>query len=219
MQPTYVTKSLAVASSTAVGSISTAANGTVTLSCALLDTARRITVTSASLSGPVFTIFGLNETLNPISETITPSTTVGSAATTTQDFIKVTAVTLSCAITNSSGGFLIGTNTQGGTSWRPVDTFRDPINLGFDINVTSPSTVVLASLEYSMDYPEYNPNTRLWGGATPTQGPRAVISSLGSSVTADTIGSITIPFAAWRLTITSTSSAAGSVIASVIQAG
>jgi hypothetical protein len=220
MQPIYVSKILAVASSTAIGSISTAGGGTVTLSCALLDTARRITVTSASLSGPVYTVTGLNESLNLITEVITPSTTVGSAATTVQDFVKVTSVTLSCAITNSSGGLLIGTNTQGGTPWQVVDTTRNPINLGFNIQITSPATTVAVSFEYSMDYPAFNPVTRQWVGTPATVGPRPIISTLGSTVTSSaTNGYITTPIQAWRITLTSTSSAAGSANASIIQSG
>ncbi len=219
MLPITVSKFLAAASSTSVGSISTAAGGTVTLSCATLDTARRISVFSASLSGPIYTITGLNETGNQITETITPSTTVVSAATTTQDFKKVTSVVLSCAITNSSGGLLIGTTTQGGTPWTPVDTTRNPINVSFAIDITSPSTVVVASFEVTNDYPTYDQVSRLWGGASPTRGPQPTISSLGSSVTLDTFGLVTVPFAAWRVTITSSSSGAGSVSASVVQSG
>ena len=217
--PIYVSKILAAASSTSIGSISTAAGGTVTLSCATLDTARRITVTSASLSGPVFTITGLNQSGNVISETITPSTTVVSAATTTQDFLKVTSVTLSCAITNSSGGLLIGTTTQGETPWYSVNTVPAPTAISFAIDVTSPSTVVAASFEYTLDQPIFNPVTQTWQTAVPTKGPVPTISSLGSTVTADTIGSINVPIAAWRLTITSTSSSAGSVAGTVLQSG
>ncbi len=219
MQPILVTKSLATASSTSIGSISTAAGGTVTLSCATLDTARRISVFSASLSGPVYTITGLNQYLNQISETVTPSTTVVSVATTIQDFIKVTSVTLSCAVTNSSGGFLIGTSTNGGTPWVPVDTTRNPTNLSFNVDITSPSTVVVASFEYTNDYPSYDQVTRTWGGQNPTGGPKPTISSLGSSLTLDGVGSITTPIAAWRVTLSSSSSSAGSVAVTVVQSG
>lgn len=219
MQPTYISKSLATASSTSVGSISTAAGGTVTLSCATLDTARRISVFSASLSGPSYTITGLNQTLNQISEVISPSTTVVSVATTLQDFIKVTSVTLSCSVTNSSGGFLIGTSSQGGTPWQATDTTRSIFNLAFNIDITSPSTVVVASFEYSMDYPAYDVQSRTWAGQNPTVGPKPTISSLGSSLTLDGIGSITTPISAWRITLSSSSSSAGSVSAAVVQSG
>lgn len=218
--PTYVTKNLTTASSTSIGSISTAAGGTVTLSCAILDTARRITVTSASLSGGTLTVIGLNQAGNVISEVITPSTTVGSAATTTQDFIKVTSVLLSCSLTNSSGGLLIGTTTQGGTPWYSVDTVPNPTALSFQIGITSASTVVAASFEYTLDSPQYNNQTNTWPGANPTTGPRVSISSLGSTLTStNTIGLISFPITAWRITATSSSSSAGSVLATVLQSG
>ena len=218
---TTITKSLSLASSTSVGSISTAGGGTVTLSCVTLDTARRISVFSASLSGPVYTVFGQQVVNGPIiSETITPSTTVVSVATTVQDFIKVTAVTLSCAITNSSGGFLIGTSTNGGTTWYQIDTTRNPINMSFQITPTS--SLTQTSFEYSQDAPNYNPRTGLWDGcASPTRGPLPTISSLGSSVIGPgtTQGFITTPIVSWRVTLSSCSSAFGSVGASVLQSG
>jgi hypothetical protein len=216
---TTYTKILAAASSTSIGSISTAAGGTVTLSCALLDTARRISVASASLSGPSYVITGLDQNGHVITESIIPSTTVVSAATTTQDFIKVTSVSLSCSVTNSSGGFLIGTTTQGGTPWVPIDTTRNPINVVFGIDITSPSTVVVASFEYTQDYPNFNPASNLWVGTPTNTGPRPTISSFGSSVTLDTAGTITTPFVAWRMTMTSSSSGAGTAACSVMQSG
>lgn len=218
---TNVTKSLSLASSTSIGSISTAGGGTVTLSCSLLDTARRISVFSASLSGPTYVVFGRQVANGPIiSETITPSTTVVSVATTVQDFIQVTAVTLSCAITNSSGGFLIGTSTNGGTTWYPIDTTRNPIAVSFQMTPTS--SLTQTSFEYSQDYPNYNPRTGLWDNcASPTRGPLPTISSLGSSVIGPgtTAGSIGAPIVSWRVTLSSCSSALGSVAASVVQSG
>jgi len=218
---TVVSKSLLAASSTAVGSISTAAGGTVTLSCATLDSARRITVFSASLSGPTYVITGLNATGQVIKETIIPSTTVVSAATTVQDFIKVTAVSLSCAITNSSGGLLIGTSSQGGTPWVPIDTTKTPPYVGFLLTPTSSLTAT--SFEYSQDYPSYNTNTGLWDNcASPTRGPLPTISSMGSSVVGNAVtqGYINFPITSWRITFsTSGSSGTGIANASVTQSG
>lgn len=218
---TNVTKTLLAASSTSIGSISTAAGGTVTLSCVTLDTPRRISVFSASLSGPTYVITGLTHGNVQISETITPSTTVVSVATTTQDFIKVTSVTLSCAITNSSGGFLIGTSTNGGSPWYVTDTTRNPMNVGFAI--TPVSSLTQTSFEYTNDYPTYDPRTATWPqSASPTRGPQGTISSLGSSVIGPSVtnGSIQTPFMAWRLTFScSGSSALGGTAASVTQLG
>lgn len=218
---TTFTKTLLAASSTSIGSISTAAGGTVTLSCVTLDTARRISVFSASLSGPVYTITGLNQYNQQITEVVTPSTTVVSVGTTTQDFIKVTSVALSCSITNSSGGLLIGTSTNGGTPWYPIDLTRDPTNVGFAI--VPASSLTQTSFEYTNDYPYFDPVSRTWPQcASPTRGPQPTISSLGSSVIGPSVtnGYIQTPFAAWRITYScSGSSALGATGVSVTQLG
>lgn len=217
---TFVSKSLLLASSTSIGSISTAGGGTVTLSCATLDTARRISVACSSIMGFNVTIAGLNQQGSRISEIIATSTTVPSAGTTTQDFLKVSSVVLSCAITNSSGGCLIGTTSQGGTPWMPVDTTRNPMNVGFSL--TPISSLTATSFEYTQDWPDYNPNTGLWSNSTTGRGPQPTISSMGSSVIGPTVtqGSINFPITAWRITFSaSNSSGTGGTAASVTQLG
>lgn len=218
---TTISKTLLAASSTAIGSISTAAGGTVSLTSATLDTGRRISVFSASLSGPTYTITGLTSWGAPIQEVITPSTTVVSVATTTQDFYRVTSVLLSCAITNSSGGFVIGTSSQGGTPWQVVDVTKNPMNLGFQLIPTS--SLTQTSFETTMDSPYYDFRSNSWlGAAFPTRGPQGVISSLGSSVIGPsaTIGSVSTPIVAWRITFSSSgSSGTGGTAASVTQLG
>lgn len=215
MLPVYITKNLAAASSTGIGTFSSA--GVVTLPTVTQATGRRIIVWGSSALGASVTLTGLSETGGIIAETVTSSTTPGTAVATTQDFTRVTAVTVSCGVASTTA--YLGTNTQGGTPWYVVDTYDNPVNIAFLLDITSPSTVVAASFEYTFDYPSYDPNTRSWAGLTPAAGPRAVISSLGSSVTADANGVITSPITAWRVTVTSTSSAAGSVGATVVQSG
>jgi hypothetical protein len=220
MQPVLVSKILAAASSTSIGTFSSGL--ATTLSCATLDTARRILIWGTSAMGQAVTLTGLNAGLNQISETVQTSTVTATAqagTATIQDFIKVTSVSFGSTAGVTSTAAYLGTNSQGGCPWQVVDTCINPINLEFDINITSPSTVVAVSFEYSMDYPEYDPNARAWDGVNPTGGPRPTISSLGSTVTLDTIGNINFPVAAWRITVTSTSSGAGSVMTSVTQAG
>ena len=209
---TTVTKTLLAASSTSIGSISTAAGGTVTLSCVTLDTARRISVFSASLSPTSYVVTGLNQYGNQFSETIVASTTVVSVATTTQDFLKVSSVTVSSAVSNSSGGLLIGTSTNGGTPWMPVDTTRNPMSVGFTLVPTS--SLTQTSLELTNDYPFYDPRTNTWPNAAfPTKGPQPTISSLGSSAIGPgaTLGSISTPIAAWRITLSSSGSSVASI--------
>jgi len=212
MQPIYVTKNLIAASSTGIGTFSSAATS-ITVNTSNLGTARRIIVWGSSSVATTFTIVGTNGEGLPLSEVITGSS-IGSAVATTQDFLTVTSVTAAAGVASTAG--YIGTNNQGGTPWKVIDTWRDPINVGF--NVTPTSTSVIASFEVTMDYPSYSTATG-WAGRNPNSGPVATISTACSSVTSDTNGSISYPFAAWRVTLTSTSSGAGSVNATVIQSG
>ena len=208
---TAVTKSLLAASSTSIGSVSTAAGGTITLSCATLDTARRISVFSSTLSPTSYVITGLNQYGKQITETIFASTTVVSVATTTQDFTKVTSVTLS-SVLSSSGGLLIGTSSVGGTPWVQVDVTRNPMWVGFTIVPASSQTQT--SFEYTNDIPYYDPIAGNWPQcAFPARGPLPTISSLGSSVVGPsaTSGSVSTPFAAWRLTFASSGSSATTI--------
>lgn len=213
--PTYITKNMAAASSTGVGTFSS--GGVVVLSCTDLITGRRVIVWGSSALGASIAITGLSETLGPIGETVASSTTVGAAVQTIQDYRKVTGVTVSCGVASTAA--YLGTSSQGGTPWFVVDTTRNPISVSFAVEITSPTTVVVASVEYSNDYPSYDPVSRTWVGSSPTTGPRPTISSMGSSLTADAVGRIDFPIAAWRVTMTSTSSGAGSIAASVFQAG
>jgi hypothetical protein len=198
---TVVTKVLAAASSTSIASISTAGGGTITLSCATLDTARRISVFSASLSPTSYVITGLNQYGKQITETVIPSTTVVSVGTTTQDFLKVTAITIS-SVLSTSGGLLVGTSTIGGTPWTPVDTTRNPPFVSFQLTPSSSQTQT--SFEYTQSYPNYDPVAGAWVGSS--NGPQPTISSLGSSAAGPgtTQGYINFPIVAWRLTFAST---------------
>jgi hypothetical protein len=212
---TTVSKSLLAASSTAIGSFTAA--GVVTLSCATLDTARRISVAGTSVLGPTLTISGLNQYGKPISETVT--TTVGppGSGTTTQDFLKVSSVLVSCTFSSSSAG-IVGTSTVGGTPWVPIDTTRNPTYVSFQL--TPGSSQTQTSFEYTQSYPNYDPNAGAWVGST--NGPQPTISSLGSSVIGPgtTQGYINFPIVAWRVTFASSgSSGVGNTAASVMQTG
>lgn len=208
--PTYITKNLIAASSAGIASVTSAA--VVTLNTSSLGTARRIVVWGSTSVSGTWTITGTNATGLPLSETVSGSTT-GAAVATTQDFLTVTAVSAPTFV--STNGY-VGTNTQGGTSWNPIKSWANPVNVGF--NVTPTTSSVIASLEYTMDYPSYS-TVSGWSGQNPTTGPAATISTACSSVTAATAGNIGFPFAAWRVTLTSSSSGSGSVNASVLQSG
>lgn len=211
MQPVVVSKNLIAASSTGLGTFSSA--GTVTLNTSSVGTGRRIIIWGSTGTGTSIRIVGTNEFGTPIGETISGSS-IGTAVATTQDFLTLTSVSVTGTI-NSTTGY-IGTNTQGGTPWQAVNSYVTPINLGF--NVTPTTTAVIASLEYTFDYPAYS-SVAFWNAPNPLVGPPAFISTACSSVTAAANGNINIPVSAWRITLTSTSSGAGSANATVLQAG
>lgn len=214
MLPAYLTKNLATGSSTGVATFSSA--GVVTLGGGTtLATGRRLLIWGSSALGATVKITGTSEGGTPISESVTSSTAVGGTAETIQDFASVTAITVSCAVASTTG--YIGTSSRGGTPWYVVDTTRNPINVEFALNPSS--TSIVASLEYTLDYPSYNVQGGYWNTANSTSGPIATISSLGSSVSANTIGIINFPVSAVRLTLTSSSSAAGTINAAVLQSG
>lgn len=215
-RPIYLTKSLVTASSTGLGSISSAATPVVTVKTSALDTARRIQFSSTGgniSSGVTFTVTGTIEGGGTKIESIFSST---GAAITTLDFLSITSVVVSCGTLPIS----IGTNTTGGTRWVVVDEYgMDPIN--GSITFSSSSNSMTGSLEWTMDDPlGLFPITRL---GQPYPQPTVWISSIVNGVTGATEGIINIdgqlpvPVSAVRLTITSSSSGAGTVYATILQ--
>lgn len=213
MIPVYLSKNLAVASSTSVATISSA--GTVTLAGVTLATGRRIIQWGSSLSNVTYTITGLNEFGQTMTETVVGSTANGGTTSTKQDFISVTAASVSGTLNSTTTYF--GTSTTGGTPWQAVDTTRTSVNVGFSLDLTSTSIIV--SVETATEYPAFNTQTRLWQGGINT-GPVPFISTAASSVAADTIGQLSSgAFACYRMTLTSSSSASGTVTGTFLQAG
>lgn len=221
--PIYVSKNLIAASSTGIGTLSSASPGVATLNSSSLGTQRRVTIwsTGATLASASFTVTGTREGGGVFSETITGPTS-NAAVTTTQDFLTVTSVAASSVIANTA---TIGTNTQGGTAWKPANLHVTPQQLGCQLTLSS--TAILVSVEYTMDDPTLCGQAAVAGGsAIPFNAvPVATTSTAFSSVAANTWGLINVagtqslPIGWWRVTLTSTSSAAGTVNAGVIQAG
>jgi hypothetical protein len=244
--PQYVSKSLVGASSTGIGTLSSASPGVATLNTSNLDTQRRISIFSASgtLATATFTIIGTRQGGTPVRETITGPTSNVPVAT-TQDFLSVTSVSASSVI-NTAATF--GTNTTGGTPWNPVNTHVTPTHVGCFVTFSSTSAGMTASMELTMD----DPTTAFYAGSggsgpsvpggvvapggqqIPFNVPPQVINAVTfSSVTSNTFGALNIastaggapaafavPIWGWRMTLTSSSTAAGiSVNAAVIQAG
>lgn len=228
------------ASSTGVGTLSTAA--VATLNSSNLDTQRRITIwtTGATSTSATITVIGIREGGTPVRETITGPTSNAPVAT-TQDFLSVTSVSASSVL-----GSIItfGTNTTGGTQWKPVNTHTTPVQVG--CYLTFSSSGVTASIEMTMD----DPTTAFYAGsggsgpqvpggtvapggqAIPFNVPPQVFTAAAfSSLTANAFGCINatstgagyqVPVWGWRMTITSTSTATTgtpTVNAAVIQAG
>lgn len=214
MLPVTVSKNITVASSTGITTFSSG-NVVGTVNSSNLGTARRISIWGSSGSSGVFVITGTGQTGNPQSESVTGSTTPGTAVATTQDFLTVTGVSVTG--TNASTTSYVGTNTVGGTPWYVIDTYKSPINVAF--NLTPSTTSILVNFEYTLDYPSYNAVTGLWSTQNPNTGPIPTISSMGSSVTSNTSGYITTPITAWRITLTSTATGAGTAAATVLQSG
>lgn len=214
MLPINVSKYLPTGSTNAVGTFSSA--GVVTLGTgATFTTGRRVIVVGSSALGATVKITGLSESGTPISESVASSTTPGTAVQTTQDFLSVTAVTVSCAQASTTG--FIGTSSQGSTPWYISDLTRNPINFEFYVRPTS--TGVTATLEYTFDYPSYDVQGGLWNTQNSTAGPIAIASTVITALATAGFENKTIPLAAWRIVLTSSSSAAGGVAGTVIQSG
>ncbi len=223
--PIYVSKNLVAASSTGIGTLSSASPGVATLNTSNLGTQRRVTIwsTGATLASASFTVTGTREGGGAVQETITGPTS-NTAVATTQDFLTVTSVSASSVITNQA---TIGTNTQGGTAWNPANLHVTPQEIGCALVFSSTANSMTASMEFTFDNPTITSAGVVAGGlpAPVNSVPVSVISTAFSSATSNTwgrlnvAGSATVPIGWWRMTLTSSSSGAGTVNAAVIQAG
>lgn len=221
-QPIYVSKYLVTANASNLGSISTAASPAVTLNSSLfpLAVSRRIQLSSTTSisSGLFFTITGTIDGGGVKTETIYSST---GAAISTLDYLTVTSVYVSSGPLASP--ISIGTNNTGGTQWHVLDYSRGgPV--GGTITFSSSSNGMTGSLDWTMDDPTGTwpiqrigiayPQPIVWGSSGPLTGATGAVQGL-----VNLEGSYITPAYAWRLTITSSSSAAGVVYATVLEQG
>ena len=218
MNPVYLTKTLIAASSNGIGSISTAATPVVTVNTSQLDTGRRIVFYStADASSLTLTFTGYGEaTTTTFSESVAGSTASGIAATTTSDFSQLTAVSAS---SNANIPILIGTSSVGGTPWQSVNTLISPVVVAAGLTFSTSANSMTASVEMSFDDPfqQINPNQSVPTVFASTT--HVVAASTTSFGIVNSDGQVPVPFSAYRLTLTSSSSAAGSVKATILQAG
>jgi hypothetical protein len=228
--PVYLSKNLVAASSTGIGTISSASPAVTTLNTSQLDTQRRISIfsASASLASFSFTITGTRQGPGIVTETITgPTSNV--AVTTTQDFLSVTSILASCAPIATPAIF--GTNTVGGTPWQSVNLHVTPIQIGCGMHFTSTANSMIGQIDITMDNPFLPAPSQSVGGVPyPLNSPPVVFvstafSSANGADNWDAInivgggGGTMVPIVAWRLTLTSSSSGAGTVFVSAAQAG
>lgn len=221
-RPIYLTKRLNAASSNVLGTV-TAQTSISTFAISLLssitlDTPRRIQfASSVNVSSAItFILTGVIEGGGIKTEQFYSST---GAAITTLDYQQVNSVSISSA---TGIPFTIGTNNTGGTRWCVVDqVLGGP--LSGNITFSSSSNSMTGSLEWTMDDPIGN-----YPIVTPLNQfpqPTVLVSSILAGVTGNTDGiinvdgQIPIPAYAYRLTITSSSSTAGQVWATVLQQG
>lgn len=219
MYPIYVSKQLSLASSNGVGSISTAAASVVTLNTSTFDTARRLQFTStASSSSVTYTLTGVIEGGGIKTETLVGSS-VGAAVYTAWDYISVKSVTVS---SNLNIATQIGTSSIGGTPWKITESMESLQSLGGALQFSSSGNGMTAQFDFTMDdptaafYPDpYHVSPQVFNSTSPV-GTAASTNSFGV-IAVD--GNTLVPLYAWRMTITSSSSSAGTVYGTVVQSG
>jgi hypothetical protein len=235
LNPIYVSKTLVAASSNLVGAVSTAATSVVTVNSSNmpLDTQRRIvfTSTAADTSSLTLTFTGTRQGGGTVVESVKGSTAgAGTNATTTSDFLTVTSIGIS---SNANVPVLVGTSSVGGTPWQSVSVNISPPVIGAGLTFVSTAASngsMSAQIDITMDNP-FGPYGQIRGpgGLSAPINPVPTIfqSTHWQSITANNWDAINIqinpggyvPISAWRLTITSSSSQAGSVNVTAIQAG
>src|SRR5512143_930995 len=230
MYPIYVSKILAAASSNSLGSISTA--GVVTLNTSIvLDTGRRIAIfSSGTVTGVNVTVRGWPEGFTPTSSgentvynlALTTETIAATAASyTTADFIQLFSVSVSSA---PNAPMQIGTSSAGGTPWKITDWrfSADPMQIAGQLEFSSTAAAATGSIEYTYGDPTettggyadpYHTVPRVWTSSSPLT---TASSNSQGAIALD--GQIALPFTAWRLTVTSTSTST-TVYATIFQAG
>ena len=219
MQPIYVSKSLVTASSTGLGSVSSATPPVVTLNTSQLDTARRISLSATAAFNATFVLTGTREGGGKMVETVIGASVAG-AVSSLQDFLTLSSVSVSSAL---GIPISIGTNTTGGTVWKVTDWTKNPMMLSMAVTFSSTANSMTASADFTLDDPTgtYSDPDNPGNLAPDVFTSTSIVSVTGPTllpVAADAFGT-GYPVAAWRLTITSSSSTAGTVYATVMQAG
>jgi hypothetical protein len=161
-----------------------------TVNAAVLDTQRRILITSAGNdTGTVAYIVGLNEGGGQISENL-PLGNISSVVS-ALDYKVILSIKFSAG---AAGAITVGTTTIGSTNWYVPNYNLTPFNMQF---ITEANGSVTWNLETTNDLNYFNPPRGL-GGTTP-------IANVATLVPAGTVAQVvplTEPVTGWRFTIT-----------------
>lgn len=187
---------------------------------ATLDVQRKVLITSAGNdSGITFTILGTNNDNGPFAEIVTGGNATG--VPTTQDFKTVTSVRANGATAST---VQVGTNGSASSKWFPLDTGRNPTNVGFFF-------FVVGTVNYTLELTQDDPNNiinaipvQIWDRYAPTNNlfnnpPRSFNDNTVSGEIASQSYQMTFTCFAWRLTVNSGATGTSSVQAEAIQAG
>jgi hypothetical protein len=209
MQPIYVQKTLIAASSTGIGTLSSASPGVATLNTSNLDTQRRVIIwsTGATLASATFTVTGRREGGGVIRETITGPTS-NTVVATTQDFLSVTSVSASSVINN---GATIGTNSVGSSPWKMLNWHAYELNVG--LAVIAGSSLPNYTVEYTYEDP-----TGVYPSLSTAAGPTPFSITPLAAQTTTLDSNLIIPVAAVRLTLNSNSSGGNTTLV-ILQTG
>lgn len=222
MGVTYLPPKLLVAlSSAGLGSVSTAATPVTTLNTSALDTARRVAIFStAGSTSMAVTITGVIEGGGVKTEVIIGSSSANTQSNSVWDYISLTSVSAS---SNPNIVVNIGTSSQAGSPWKLTDWTKAPQDLSGYITLSTSANSMSGRFDITLDDPTFTTPR-----AVPVTVPAVFNSTsvVGTAASTNSFGPLNVdaggivfPVAAWRLTITSSSTSAGTVSGAVLQAG
>lgn len=210
--PNTFTRVLAAAVANNIAASQSPGAGAITLNgsavvngVAILDTQRRILITSGSSdAGITYTVNGTNGAGFPISDTFAGGATTAQS---NLDFLTVTSVTHSGSVAST---VTIGTSAVGSSIWNIVNTGAVPTNFSYVIELRAGAASF--TVDYTLDDPNILPGT----GGLNAAGLTFPLAIASGSAAVTTTGSFTTPFFAWRLT---TLTGTGTLVVRGLQSG
>lgn len=201
MLPVSFSKQMAAASATAVALAQTigAGGGNVVLnggavvnSVAVLDTQRRVIITSAGNDTAVtFTVYGFNDSGQAITDSFAGANT--GVAVSNLDFKSVTRVQASAA----TFSITIGTNTTGSSPWSMPSYHVGAFYLEIDV-------LISGSVTYSIERTHddfFTPPNQILNPWTQHGPPRPLATTVTAATASGSLG-LNVPCRGWRVTIT-----------------